>query len=358
MAARTWRFSRTVRHRGLTAAGIVVALATFSACTSPPQTAPTSTDLTNSPSRKDAKRNVETNKDSDALNRAGFPLPPEARLDRAGIPPAQEEATLSWAGSLRPDNATAEERVPEIFKRGRIIVGVDQAQNLLSFRDTTTGELKGFEVDLAREISRDIFGDPNRVDFRFVESSMRTEFLENNDVDIVVRTMSVTKERLDKVQFSTPYLSSSVRLMVPKSQDVDGLAGLEPGATICVAGGTSVLDVARREAPTHPILRTRTWPDCLMALQQFQVGAIMSDETILAGSAVQDPLTRISEESYGAEQIYAVGIAKGNDGLVRQVNSTIERIRSDGTWDTMFSTWLGPHIANRPTPPARYREED
>lgn len=293
-----------------------------------------------------------------SVNHAGFPEPPESIEDPPGKAAGQQESAPDWPGSLRPDVTTPEDRVPDILKRGRIIVGVDQSQNLLSFRDNATGELKGFEIDLAREIARDIFGDPNKVDFRFVESSRRTESLEANQVDIVVRTMSVTKERLEKVEFSTPYLSSTVRLMVPSSQRDDGIQGLAPGATLCVADGTSVLDVARREAPDHPILRTRNWSDCLMALQQFQVGAVMADETILAGAAVQDPLTRISDESYGADQVYAVGVAKGKDGLVRQVNDTIERIRSDGTWDEIFQRWLGPHIAPRSAPPAHYREED
>ena len=74
-------------------------------------------------------------------------------------------------GSLRPDTdpRTGQEvsptrRVPTIVERGRLVVGVAQSLNQLGFRDPVTGELAGFEIDLAREIARDIFGDPNRID--------------------------------------------------------------------------------------------------------------------------------------------------------------------------------------------------
>ena len=85
-------------------------------------------------------------------------------MDQPGETPGEASADVDWPGSLRPDDKKPEERIPEIVKRGRIIVGVDQSQYLLSFRDNATGELKGFEVDLAREIARDIFGDPDKVD--------------------------------------------------------------------------------------------------------------------------------------------------------------------------------------------------
>lgn len=49
-----------------------------------------------------------------------------------------------------------------IRKRGRLIVGLDIGSNLFSFRDPITGEITGFDVDIAGEVARDIFGTPRR----------------------------------------------------------------------------------------------------------------------------------------------------------------------------------------------------
>lgn len=283
-------------------------------------------------------------------------LPPGAQLDPPGEDPGETAEAPDWPGSLRPVNEPAEELIPDIYKRGRIIVGVDQSQFLLSFRDNATGELKGFEVDLAREIARDIFGDPDKVDFRFIDSTMRTEAIVSGQVDIVVRTMSITKKRLDAIDFSAPYLDSSVRLLVPTASGVTTTRDITD-ERICVADGSNVVDMARRTFPDQEILRTRTWTDCLMAMQQFQTGAILGDETIIAGAAAQDPLTTVTGEAV-ANQQYFVGIPKGYDGLARQVNSTLERIRRDGTWDTMFNRWLSPHIDARSAPSPVYRPDE
>lgn len=64
---------------------------------------------------------------------APLPLPPGAVMEEAGQ--ANRPMSREFLGSFRPDHHTPEERVPQILARGRIIVGVDQSQYLLSFRD-------------------------------------------------------------------------------------------------------------------------------------------------------------------------------------------------------------------------------
>ncbi|XGU19506.1 hypothetical protein ACETU7_32140 [Rhodococcus sp. 3Y1] len=44
-----------------------------------------------------------------------------------------------------------------------LIVGLDTGSNLMSFRDPATGRLEGFDVDIAREIARDLLGDPEKI---------------------------------------------------------------------------------------------------------------------------------------------------------------------------------------------------
>ena len=290
------------------------------------------------------------------------PRPPGAKLDPPGVAPEGQFSALpeewGWEGSLPP--GTEEQRngpaMQRIRERGRILVGVDQSQYLLSYRDPSVGEMRGFEVDLAREIARDIFGDPDMVDFRFVESASRAEALRSRDVDIVIRTMSITPDRAEIVAFSTPYLTSYVRMLAPRDRGVNGPEDL-PGKTVCVVDGTNLLNLVRELMPESEILRTRSWSDCLMATQQFQADAVVGDDAVLAGMVAQDPLAQIFPERL-AEQRYAVGVALGDDDLVRQVNYTIERMRGDGTWSTIYSQWLRTSLAESWLPRQMYVKED
>ncbi len=82
-----------------------------------------------------------------------------------------------------------------------------------------------------------------------------------------------------------------------------------------------------------------TWADCLVALQQRQVDAVSTDDSILAGLVSQDPYLHIVGPSLN-EEPYGIGINLKNTGLVRFVNGTLERIRRDGTWNTLYRKWL------------------
>ena len=92
-----------------------------------------------------------------------------------------------------------------------------------------------------------------------------------------------------------------------------------------------------------------TWADCLVALQQRQVDAVSTDDTILAGLVAQDPYLHIVGPSLN-EEPYGIGINLENTGLVRFVNGTLERIRRDGTWNTLYRKWLTV-LGPAPAPP-------
>lgn len=295
--------------------------------------------------------------------KAVMPLPAGAVIstDLPDDLPVDDDDSCNPLPSLRPDDARPEERVARIKDRGRLIVGLDQGSNLFSFRDPATGQLTGFDVDLAREIAADIFGNPRQVEFRSLTSTNRLEALEDDQVDVVIRSMSITCERRERVTFSVPYYEAYQRVLAVRGAGITEIEHLE-GKRVCVAAGTTSASRLWSELERITVLSVNTWADCLVAIQQNQVDAITTDDAILVGITAQDPYLEIVGPQLEAEP-YGVGIAKstpGNntDGLVRQVNSTLERIRNDGTWNRMYSTWLSGLGPNPGMPAPQYLPED
>ena len=267
----------------------------------------------------------------------------------APLPPASEEDCDATA-SLRPfpDSAQADAAVATIRNRGRLIVGLDIGSNLFSFRDPITGEITGFDVDIAGEVARDIFGTPSQVEYRILSSADRISALQNNQVDIVVKTMTITCARRKLVNFSTVYLTAHQRILVPRDSAITQASDLS-GKRVCVVNGTTSLTRIQQISPAPIIISVVTWADCLVAVQQRQVEAVSTDDTILAGLASQDPFLHIVGPSM-ADEPYGVGINLDNTGLVRFVNGTLERIRRDGTWNTLYRKWLTV-LGAAPAPP-------
>ncbi|MFD4428930.1 glutamate ABC transporter substrate-binding protein [Nocardia sp. NPDC058497] len=269
------------------------------------------------------------------------------------LPTPEDKQCGDPTASLRPSTSRGP-TVDAIRARGRLIVGLDAGSNLFSFRDPLTGRIVGFDADIAREIARDLLGNPDLIEYRSLASEERERALQDHTVDLIAKTMTITCERKERVAFSTVYLRADQRVLAVKNSGINGLADLA-GKRVCVARGTTSLDHIRRDQPAATILTVPTWADCLVVLQQRQVDAVSTDDSILAGLAAQDPYTEVVGESISAEP-YGIGIPKGDDDLVRFVNATLERIRNDGTWVRIHRRWLAS-LGETPNPPApTYRD--
>lgn len=238
--------------------------------------------------------------------------------------------------------------IPAILARGYLVAGVDQSMNLLSFRGSITSELSGFEVELARALAAKIFGDPNKVDFRFVDSTDFTRALETKQVDVVIRTLSITPERAKNLDFSLPYYAAHKQLLQARP-------GVDP-QRVCVNFSSTSLDAAATLFPGARVLATRTWSDCLMALQQAQVDAVLADDLIVAGLAAQDPTTVVRDVA-APEEYYGIA-TRANPGLLSVVNSTLIDVARSGAWERMYREWFYPYTHEQATPPAALLQPD
>ena len=250
--------------------------------------------------------------------------------------------------SLRPTAAATGPALNRIRARGRLVVGLDTGSNLFSFRDPNSGVIVGFDADIAREVARDLFGDPDRIEYRSLGSEEREDALIERRVDMVVKTMTITCARLQRVAFSTVYLQAHQRVLAVQDSGIESLKDLA-GKRVCTIRSTTSLEHIRRIQPKASILTVPTWADCLVVLQQRQVDAVSTDDSILAGLAAQDPHTELVGPSISQEP-YGIGIPKGDQDLVRLVNGTLDRIRADGTWSRLYSQWLSA-LGPTPAPP-------
>lgn len=300
--------------------------------------------------------------------------PRDARVDTAAPRPvgAQDPAAVPTAGaapptscdpraSLRPSGPLpAAGRMPanstmaRIVTRGRLVVGVDQNNYRFGYRDPGTGDLVGFEIDLAHEIARAIFGDPGKVLFRAVKTAEREQAVQTGTVDIVIRSMTMNCDRWQRVSFSTEYFSAGQAILVPKGSPIKGLKDLA-GQKVCAAtGSTSIRNIAANAPQALPVSAADAL-DCLVLLQQNQVAAVSTDDAILAGFAAQDPSTVVLPERF-TEEPYGMAMKKESSDLVRFVNGVLERMRTDGTWTRLYNKWLVALGRTPPPPAADYQD--
>jgi polar amino acid transport system substrate-binding protein len=248
------------------------------------------------------------------------------------------EASL-YPGPMPPPGAMPPgSTMAAIAERGRLIVGVDQNTNLFGYRNPSSGQLEGFDIDVAREIARAIFGDPDRIDLRVFEADQRVPALQSGQVDLVVRTFSITCDRKNKVAFSTTYFVANQRILALKGSGIESAEDLA-GKRVCAVRGTTSLPAVSGLDPRPTVIGVNNWTDCLVMLQQAQVDAISTDDAVLWGLKMQDPNVELVGGSLGLEP-YGIGIKRENRDLVRFVNGVLAEMRADGTWQRLHDKWL------------------
>lgn len=85
----------------------------------------------------------------------------------------------------------------------QIVFGVKTDTRRL--KNPSSGEIEGFDIDIAKQIAKDILGDEKKAEFKEVTSKTRIPMLQNGDIDAIVATMTITEERKKEVDFSDVY---------------------------------------------------------------------------------------------------------------------------------------------------------
>lgn len=258
-------------------------------------------------------------------------------------------ASYAPAGLPGPDALPAGSTMAEIRDRGRLVVGVSADSLLLGARDPLSGQIEGFDIDMARLIATAIFGDPSRVELKVITAAQRIPSLQDGTVDLVARNMTITCARWQDIAFSAEYYRSGQKVLVPLASTATSLDDLA-GARVCAPAGTSSIEKLA-DFPDVEVVPASTHTDCLVKFQQGQVDAITGDDTVLAGLAAQDPYAKVVGEAFTSEP-YGLGMNAEDVDLVRFVNAVLEQAKADGTWAASYATWLSDALGAAPSPPA------
>jgi polar amino acid transport system substrate-binding protein len=252
--------------------------------------------------------------------------------------------------SFAPDPTLPMPTVAAIRTRGRLVVGVDQGTLNWGYRDPRDGTINGLDVDILRQIALAIFGsDPDaHLQFKTLTTAERIQAVESGKVDMVASLLTATCDRWNDVDFSTIYYDAHQDVLVPVGSPVQTVAALA-GKTVCATRGSTSITNIQRHVPKAKIYPVDTRADCLVALQDGQVDAITSDDTILHSFQAQEEEhdTRLLGQPLEAEP-YAIAMPKHHEDLVRFVNDVLDRMRNDGSLELLCQHWLG---VNPPPPP-------
>ena len=237
-----------------------------------------------------------------------------------------------------------------IVDRGVLKVGVKNAVQGFSFQDTLTGEYKGLEDSLAEMIAEYLGVD---IEFTTVTAATRGELLDSGDIDAVLATFTITDERKKTWDFSTPYYTDYVSVLVEESTGIKELADLKDKVVGVSSGSTSaraltkamidagVIDGAGFDADSF---NADTWKDGISfrqyddypaistALSAGEIDGFCVDKSILA---IYKTDGRSYVDAEFAPQEYGIATKKGSD-FSTVCDDLVQGWLADGTLDQLI----------------------
>lgn len=235
-----------------------------------------------------------------------------------------------------------EDQFDALKEKGEVVVGLDDTFVPMGFRDET-GELTGFDVDLAKEIFNRIGITPK---FQAIDWSLKESELNNGNIDLIFNGYTITKERQEKVNFSDPYMDNTQIIITMADSDIMTKEDLK-GKVVSVQKESSAYDAVAKEKDLYENLKNGELIsfdsnlDLFLDLEARRSDAIVLDEVfaryVLLSKNVED--YRILEDNFG-EESYGIGFRKSDVKLRDAVNEALADMMDDGTFDKIKKVYI------------------
>ncbi|RLM57094.1 basic amino acid ABC transporter substrate-binding protein [Halobellus sp. Atlit-31R] len=259
------------------------------------------------------------------------------------------ESSTTEAAETETEAETTESAVPS-----NVVIGSDIPYRPFEY-ETTSGELTGFDVDIAAAVFEDQLG----VDYEFKPTSFDSIIpsLNNNNFRIIMSAMTINDERDEEVDFSDPYFTAYQTVIVREGGSISSKADLQ-GQPIGVQKGTTGANAAEQlQEEFDGDLELKKYDQISGAFQALingQVNAIINDNTVNAEFANErDDVVFLEGEGAAAEagqeappyltltvENYGIAFREDDDEFRERVNEALAAIKENGTYEEIYSEYF------------------
>ena len=218
-----------------------------------------------------------------------------------------------------------------------LVVGMELAYPPFEMTDPS-GKPTGVSVDIAKDLAKSL-GRP--VVIQNISFDGLIPALKTGKVDLVISSMTATAERAKSIDFSDPYISTGLCLLLKKDSTARGIADLDrQGVKVAVKKGTTGHLYATGNLKKADILVLDKDSAAVLEVSQGKADAFIYDQmSIYQNWQRNQATTRAILEPFQKEA-WAVGIRQGNDELKAKVNAFIKDYRAKGGFEQLGDRYL------------------
>ena len=231
-------------------------------------------------------------------------------------------------------DAQLEAGVQEIVDRGVLRVGVKQDLPNFGYRDPESNQYTGMEVEIAKKVAAELGVD---IEFTPVTAQTRGALLDNGQLDMVIATFTITEERKELYNFTTPYYTDAVGFLVRKDSKIqsswDALDGLTIGVTQGSIQWGLLEEIAAEKGIELNFRELGSNSEVVVALAAHRVDAFSIDQSIL--SAFLGKTNELLDLQYQPSE-YGIVTKKSNKDLAKYLDGLVQGWTEDGSLQAIY----------------------
>ena len=231
-------------------------------------------------------------------------------------------------------DAQLEAGVQEIVDRGVLRVGVKQDLPNFGYRDPESNQYTGMEVEIAKKVAAELGVD---IEFTPVTAQTRGALLDNGQLDMVIATFTITEERKELYNFTTPYYTDAVGFLVRKDSNIQSSWEALDGLTIGVTQGSIqwglLEEIAAEKGIELNFRELGSNSEVVVALAAHRVDAFSIDQSIL--SAFLGKTNELLDLQYQPSE-YGIVTKKSNTDLATYLDGLVQDWTEDGTFQAIY----------------------
>jgi phosphonate transport system substrate-binding protein len=223
---------------------------------------------------------------------------------------------------------------------GVLTVGSDIPYPPFEDFDEATGDVIGFDADLINELASRL-----GLTVEWVDTDFDTIFtqLATGRFDVVASATTITPERSQQVNFTTPYYNAQQSLTVNTNltPEIGSTDDLGDGDRVAAQTGTTGLDWALENlAPLGvEVVEFPAAPDTYTALEGGQVVGVVNDAPSAEAEVANREGLRIVQIFETGEE-YGFGVDPARAELLTSLNSAFADMLEDGTYQSIYDDWF------------------
>lgn len=227
--------------------------------------------------------------------------------------------------------------IPQCKRSDALIIGTDATYPPFEFK-SETGELAGVSIDMGKALG-DYLGRP--VEFRNIAFDGLITALQTRSIDIIISSMTANEERRKSLDFSAPYVTTGICLLVPKNSTLTSAEELKQGKRRVVTKiATTGEQWARAHLPNADIVALDSDPACVLEISQGSADAWVYDQISVMNYALANPDSTKALLSPIRVEAWAVGLRHGEEALRDKISSFIAKFRAEGGFDKVADKYL------------------